>query len=98
MAVDRRSFIQGASLLAAGNLFFYSTDGLACAPSNPKLSNTQTRDETDVGCIFKVVGWERRDQNSIESSKTLPSNVIPAALASDEVFIHVNHAWRTAWR
>jgi hypothetical protein len=98
MAIDRRSFIQGASLLTAGPLFFYSIDALACAFPNPRLTKTQTSDETDARCVFKVLGWEQRDQKPVDRSKMLPSNLTPASLASDEVFIHVNRAWRTAWR
>ncbi len=98
MIIDRRSFIQGASLLAAGNLFFEVADALACASPNPRLTKTQMSHETDARCAFKVVGWEGRDQNSVDRSKVLPSNLTLADLASDEVFIHVNRAWRTAWR
>ena len=84
MEMDRRTFMQGAAL-SVGGLLIYSADVLAHA-SPAAESSARAAVEADAKHVFKVAGWDQRIQPTV-----------PAA-AGDEVLIHINQAWRTAWR
>lgn len=66
MMVDRRTFIQGATLLATAS---------ALAAWLPRSSTTQTRiagSETDVNpVVFKIDGWDRCDAKGLTGNEVL---------------------------
>jgi hypothetical protein len=84
MEMDRRSFMQGAAL-SVGGLLMCSADVLTTASPTAE-SPARAAAEADAKHVFKVAGWDQRIQPTF------------AAAADDEVLIHINQAWRTAWR
>ena len=94
MVINRRTFMQGAALVSTGGLFLCSSDVLAHAMSTPGSLASRAASENSAKHVFKVDGWDRRDQ-PVEHVSMSGSNV---DAAGGEVFIQVNRAWRTAWR
>jgi len=84
MEMDRRTFMQGAAL-SVGGLLICSADVLAHASPTAE-SPARSAAEADANYVFTVAGWDQRIQPTF------------AAAADDEVLIHINQAWRTAWR
>lgn len=84
MEMDRRTFMQGAAL-SVGGLLFCSAELLAHTPPTAG-SPARAAVEANAKHVFKVAGWDQRIQPTF------------AAAMDDEVLIHVNRAWRTAWR
>ncbi len=99
MLIDRRSFMQATALLAVGDLLLLSSHVRAYASpiSNPVPAQMSV-DGTNMKHVFKIDGWDRREDLSVECSRMSPSDPVGADLAGNEVFIRINQAWRTAWR
>jgi hypothetical protein len=82
MLIDRRSFMQGAALFAAGSLLPLSSDSESCASSHQGTASTESVvTGTAPSLAFRVNGWDSLGESS-----------------GDEIFISVSHVWRTAWR
>jgi hypothetical protein len=101
MMVDRRTFIQGAALVATtpvleALLSFSSTvqshvSLLACTPP-PQMAG----DETAMSSIvFKIDGWDRCDELAMDR---LSANTVTRFSDANQVLIRINQSWRTAWR
>lgn len=74
--------MQGAVLLAVGDLLSLSSNLWAYAPPISDRAATQTTvGGTNAKHVFKVDGWDRLCDS-----------------VGDEIFIRVNQAWRTPWR
>jgi hypothetical protein len=85
MTIDRRSFIQRTTLLAAIPTLaaLYPLCSMAEAPQTPMLS-PQAAGTTDANLVvFKIDGWDHCD--------TRVSN-------ENEVLIRINQSWRATWR
>jgi len=84
MRINRRAFIQGATLVAttsalAALLPLSPTKQASALASRSSLA----RDSTEVNSIvFKIDGWDSDAKDSNEH----------------EVLIRINQSWRTAWR
>jgi hypothetical protein len=80
--MNRRTFIQSAAIIAAGDLL--------SIPSKSQPDSSADKDSVPGGTaigeieatqVMKIYGWDE-----------------PGDPPGDEVFIRVNHSWRTAWR
>jgi hypothetical protein len=99
MLIDRRTFMQGAALLAASGLMPLSRGVQAYASLRPGSLPTQMAvGGTGTQPVFKVEGWDRRDDIPVGLLKTSSTDHSMGDLDGGEVFIRVNQAWRSAWR
>jgi len=101
MMIDRRTFIQGAALVATtpaleALLSFSSTvqshvSLLPCTPP-PQMAG----DGTAMSFIvFKIDGWDRCDELAMDR---LSANPVTKFSTANQVLIRINQSWRTAWR
>jgi len=82
MSIDRRGFMQGAALFAAGSLLPLFSDSEAYASSTTGIASTESVETgTAPSFAFRVNGWDSLGESS-----------------GDEIFVSVSQSWRTAWR
>ena len=82
MLIDRRGFMQGAALIAVGNVLSLSSDIRSYGSPGPGFPPTESAvTGTAADIVFRVNGWDCLGDST-----------------GDEIFISVNQAWRTAWR
>jgi hypothetical protein len=99
MLIGRRAFIQGAALLAVSDLIPLSWSVQAYASLRPGSLPTQMAvSGTATQLVFKVEGWDRRDDIPAGLLKRSSTDPTMGDLDGGEVFIRVNQAWRSAWR
>ena len=93
MLIDRRSFMQATALVAVGDLLLLSSHVRAYASSISNFVPTQMAvDETSTKHVFKVDGWDRREDLSVECSGCRPqilwAPIWPAMKSSSELIRH----------
>jgi hypothetical protein len=99
MLINRRAFMQGAALLAVSDLMPLSWGVQAYASLRPGSLPTQMAvGGTGAQLVFKVEGWDRRDDIPVRLLKTPSIDHTNGDLDGGEVFIRVNRAWQSAWR
>jgi hypothetical protein len=80
--MNRRIFIQGAAIIAAGDLLSIPLKSQTNSSSDKDLaSGAKSIGGIEAKQVMKVYGWDELGDPS-----------------RDEVFIRVNHSWRAAWR
>jgi hypothetical protein len=95
MMIDRRTFILATTPLVA------ATSALLMFPSllPGSVSSPLVASETNINrVVFKINGWDSRDDSGSRGSKTSLTGPVRGDSNSDEVVISINQAWRTAWR
>jgi len=85
MRIDRRTFIQGAALVATTSAFAaLSPPSSVMQASLVPAQSPSADDATDAqSIVFKIHGWDYCDAEVSNES---------------EVWIRINQSWRSAWR
>jgi hypothetical protein len=104
MMMRRRTFILGAGSIvtapALANLPSPSATARSHAsllpdPLPPQLPNGRTDMK---GLVFKIDGWDRREDIAIDGSAIVLADAATNDAAGEQVWISINRSWRTAWR
>ncbi|MFL9982611.1 hypothetical protein [Paraburkholderia sediminicola] len=104
MTVDRRTFIMGTTLIATApalaKLMALSSTVQVDASVLPDLSPQQlAADRADANRdLFKIDGWERRDDLAIDGSTIASAEDATHDLTNDQILISINQSWRATWR
>ncbi len=102
--IGRRTFIQGTSFVvtapALASLLSLPSTVQSHASSLPgPLPPQLAAGGTDMNCVvFKIDGWDRCDDVSIDSSTIASAGSMTNDPPGDQVLIRINQSWRTAWR
>lgn len=101
MMIDRRTFIQGAALVATAPtletlLSFSSTvqshvSPLPCAPPTQMAEDGTAM----TFIVFKIDGWDRCNELAMDR---LSGNPVTKSSSPNQMLIRINQSWRTAWR
>ncbi len=104
MMVNRRTFILGTALVATAptvaKLLELSSTAKSDQTMLPVLSPPQpAADRIDsTRNLFRIDGWERRDDDAIDGSTLAVSHPPTHVPADEQVLISLNRSWRAAWR
>jgi len=101
MMINRRTFIQGAALVATtpaleALLSFSSTvqshvSRLPCTPPPKMVADGKAMSFI----VFKIDGWDRCDELVMDR---LSANPVSKFSNANQVLIRINQSWQTAWR
>jgi hypothetical protein len=104
MRIGRRTLILGAGVAATAsalaNFLSFSSTALSHASRLPDpLLSQLPAGGTDIGClVFKIDGWDCRDDIAIDGAMIGSTDPVTDGSAGEQVLISINRSWRTAWR
>jgi len=104
MIVGRRTFIQGAALVAtapalASLLSLSSTAQSHASPLPGTLLPQLAADRTKMTFVLcKIDGWDRCEDIAIDGATIASADPVTHGAVSEQFFISINQSWRTAWR
>ena len=104
MIIGRRTFIQGAALVATApavaNLLSLSSTAQSHASPLPGWFPPQlAADGTRMNCVlFKIDGWDRCEDIAINGATIASGDPMTRDQADEQLWISINQSWRTAWR
>lgn len=103
MMIDRRTFIVrtaigAAAAAVASFLSLSSTPQAHASLADPSRTELVAGGMDRNSVVFKIDGWDRRDETAIDGSKIASADSAINCPTGDHVLIKINQSWRTTWR
>jgi hypothetical protein len=99
MGINRRTFIQGAAIIAVAPIVANVMSLATPAQPNPAPITLRTPEGPVVSPIeMRVCGWHESGHAAFDRKAPANAERTNDSSESEPVLISVNQAWRTAWR